>query len=259
MASSEQGGSARGRSRSMNGADEFFPDIGRTSPSGRTSKTFLPTPRAMPGNFSTVNGKRYETSLQSMARRGLLTSSAAASHVNPSPSPASDAARTTSAGCGPSSHGPLAYYDPASHSLRTCQGSLLEEWETYSGTWPRSGSMRSGTVYPRQPSVPLTSVTGSSLLPTPRAIYGEHPGMTDESHLTGAVQLWPTPRTPSGGRTVREKRPSKVTGSYLEESLAERQPETIGGQLSPLWTEWLMGFPEGWTDLEDWGTRSCPR
>jgi len=32
----------------------------------------LPTPRAMPGNFSRVNGKIYETSLQSMARRGVL-------------------------------------------------------------------------------------------------------------------------------------------------------------------------------------------
>jgi len=32
----------------------------------------LPTPRAMPGNFSRVGGKIYETSLQSMARRGLL-------------------------------------------------------------------------------------------------------------------------------------------------------------------------------------------
>jgi hypothetical protein len=28
---------------------------------------------------------------------------------------------------------------------------------------------------------------------TPRAIYGEHPGMTDEKHLTGqAIALWPT-------------------------------------------------------------------
>ena len=32
----------------------------------------LPTPRVMPGNFSRVNGKIYETSLQSMARRGIL-------------------------------------------------------------------------------------------------------------------------------------------------------------------------------------------
>ena len=38
---------------------------------GAMAKLF-PTPRAMPGNFSKVNGKIYETSLQSMARRGLL-------------------------------------------------------------------------------------------------------------------------------------------------------------------------------------------
>jgi hypothetical protein len=25
----------------------------------------------------------------------------------------------------------------------------------------------------------------------------------------------------------------------------------IGGQLNPMWVEWLMGFPLGWTDLED--------
>jgi hypothetical protein len=25
----------------------------------------------------------------------------------------------------------------------------------------------------------------------------------------------------------------------------------IGGQLNPTWVEWLMGFPLGWTDLED--------
>jgi hypothetical protein len=24
-----------------------------------------------------------------------------------------------------------------------------------------------------------------------------------------------------------------------------------GGQLNPTWVEWLMGFPLGWTDLED--------
>jgi hypothetical protein len=24
-----------------------------------------------------------------------------------------------------------------------------------------------------------------------------------------------------------------------------------GGKLNPAWIEWLMGFPTGWTDLED--------
>jgi hypothetical protein len=37
-----------------------------------TDSGWWPTPRFEPGNFSRVNGKIYETSLQSMARRGLL-------------------------------------------------------------------------------------------------------------------------------------------------------------------------------------------
>ena len=28
--------------------------------------------------------------------------------------------------------------------------------------------------------------------------------------------------------------------------------EVIGGQLNPTWVEWLMGYPEGWTDLKDY-------
>jgi len=39
---------------------------------GEIGSSSWPTPRVSPGNFSVVNGKRYETSLQSMARRGLL-------------------------------------------------------------------------------------------------------------------------------------------------------------------------------------------
>ena len=32
-----------------------------------------------------------------------------------------------------------------------------------------------------------------------------------------------------------------------------------GGQLNPKWVEWLMGFPLGWTDLEDSETQSSPK
>jgi DNA (cytosine-5)-methyltransferase 1 len=28
-----------------------------------------------------------------------------------------------------------------------------------------------------------------------------------------------------------------------------------GGSLNPMWVEWLMGFPSGWTDLEDSATQ----
>jgi hypothetical protein len=32
-----------------------------------------------------------------------------------------------------------------------------------------------------------------------------------------------------------------------------------GGPLNPTWVEWLMGFPEGWTELPPSGTPSSPR
>ena len=40
----------------------------------------------------------------------------------------------------------------------------------------------------------LLAVEAQQMCPTPRAIYGEHPGMKDPSHLTGAA-MWNTPNT----------------------------------------------------------------
>ena len=59
------GGAANGEDRKRQGHAIGLHDQANTP-------SMWPTPRAMPGNFSRVNGKIYETSLQSMARRGLL-------------------------------------------------------------------------------------------------------------------------------------------------------------------------------------------
>jgi hypothetical protein len=40
----------------------------------------------------------------------------------------------------------------------------------------------------------------------------------------------------------------------LEEAVAMHGNPT--GKLNPTWVEWLMGFPLGWTDLEDSETPS---
>jgi len=37
----------------------------------------------------------------------------------------------------------------------------------------------------------------------------------------------------------------------LENRVAASDPSAIGGKLNPTGVEWLMGFPTGWTDLED--------
>jgi hypothetical protein len=203
-----------------------------------------------------------------------LTSSVEDSHANPSPLQASDSPKRTSGGFGPSSHDAFAYYDPASRSWRTCQGSFLPEWETYSETWPRSGMTRSGIAYRQPPLVPRTNVTESCLLPTPREIYGEHPGMIDPSHLTGAVHFWPTPKSSpsgpdfarmnregSGGddlatAVARETFPTPTVNDAKNNGSASQQRRNTpplnavaGGQLNPSFVEWLMGFPQSWTEL----------
>jgi hypothetical protein len=42
---------------------------------------------------------------------------------------------------------------------------------------------------------------------------------------------------------------------YLEGKISAEERRAMragnGGKLNPKWVEWLMGFPLGWTDLED--------
>ena len=77
------------------------------------------------------------------------------------------------------------------------------------------------------------------------------------------TKLIPTPRTsaahgaPMGrfwmpnSQTVQVERERERRGRYrgqLEE-LVELTPLGKIGRLNPMWVEWLMGFPIGWTDL----------
>jgi hypothetical protein len=141
------------------------------------------------------------------------------------------------ADCGLSSREPLAYFDRALSSWRTCQGSLLPGSDVFSETWPRAGTMRNGTVFPRRPSVRRTFVTASL--------------------------SWPTPRSCSAmGATITAAALDKAPDRFpnLETVVAMREgSRAIGGQLNPQWIEWLMGFPPEWTALDVWETRSSRR
>ena len=94
--------------------------------------------------------------------------------------------------------------------------------------------------------------------PTPTTQETEHPKATltetgrrlskngNSSHSLGladAVKMWPTPQARdykgSSGRSL------KGTETDLPTAVGS------GGKLNPTWVEWLMGFPLGWTDLED--------
>ncbi len=65
-----------------------------------------------------------------------------------------------------------------------------------------------------------------------------------------AKRMWPTPTAANHITNPLIVPPSGVRGR-LGHAVPAEDPSTIGGQLNPTWVEWLMGFPAGWTDLED--------
>jgi hypothetical protein len=55
---------------------------------------------------------------------------------------------------------------------------------------------------------------------------------------TGSQQILATDKVGAIWRDVRRRKGKRMTAGN-------------GGKLNPTWVEWLMGFPTGWTDLED--------
>ena len=149
----------------------------------------------------------------STASRGVARwiASLPVSRVSPSPSPASASHKTTPDGSGPTLQEYLAKYDPASSSWKTCQGSFLPDLETFSGTWPRSGSMRDGVVFERPTLAPVKGANGGSAWPTPtvkseaQTAENPTPGQTGGTTLPGEAMRWPTPRVTTSGMAPSQK------------------------------------------------------
>jgi hypothetical protein len=91
--------------------------------------------------------------------------------------------------------------------------------------------------------------------PTPRANDGSKGSRTEEGakkelargknvDLGVAVKLVPTPtaRDWKSGKGKTQSERGRTAGPSLA--------EVSGGQLNPMWVEWLMGFPSEWTALD---------
>jgi hypothetical protein len=106
----------------------------------------------------------------------------------------------------------------ATQSSKTSAPFAAEDWIKSSGHLLRSGMMRNGIVYPRQPLALLNAATASGSWPTPAA--------RDYKGMSGA------------GRQARKGFPKDTL------------PNAVGGKPNPQWVEWLMGFPDKHTDLD---------
>jgi len=114
--------------------------------------------------------------------------------------------------------GSLAKYDHDSRSWRTPQRSLFGGWGEFSGIFPRWGSMHAGRLFPLRMLEHNTSVKESGSLPTPR----KSRGFTNP--------------------TLGKKRNDCLTTAILGEPVLGMRPV-------PEYTEWMMDWPIGWSDM----------
>lgn len=127
------------------------------------------------------------------------TASLRASRASRGAPPESNRESPTTDGSGQPSATGSAPQKSLSFSLRMCQGSLLDEESiAYSEILPRSGSMRSGVLYPQPMWEPPIFANEFSFWPSTRAedaeSCGNHPseGSHNGDSLTGVTRLWMT-------------------------------------------------------------------
>ena len=149
--------------------------------------------------------------------------------------------------CGEKWYGSFTKYCQNSSSWKTHQCLLLGDLEEFSETWPQWGLMRNGECW----ELPILAQTirgkefGSlqKMYPTPTVACVE-----------GGEQSDRVEKTQSGGYILRKlNKPNMTYGAKLSDAILyeeKKKNKPIGGRLSPIWTEWLMGWPLGWTDLK---------
>ena len=209
-----------------------------------------------------------------------LTSSAEASPVNRFPLPGSNEARKITATSGRKCSALCKSASPIGSLARMLLASSKWHSATCLLTWRAQGTKSNRLLYRLVPSMPPTEGIGSGLLPTARAedseSCGGHRGALDsltaytrmfstplasdgrgsagigKKELPNFVKMWPPP---TGSMvTMGDLEQARWAGSNPNRPRYKEASKGVG-QLNPEWVEWLMGYPAGWTDLEDSATQ----
>jgi hypothetical protein len=191
--------------------------------------------------------------------------------------------------CGEKWLGSFTKYSPDSFSWKTHQCSLAGDLDEFLETWPQWGLMRDGECWEQQTLAQTISGIVFGLNPseinspppphiyiwtTPTAHMSKETNAPSEHRrntptLTAQVnQRWPTPTvcgnynrkgasTTSGDglATAVQNWPTPDASAHKYRLNGNSQQSNslmalAGGKLNPDWTEWLMGWPPGWTDLK---------
>lgn len=151
----------------------------------------------------------------------------------------------------------LMWLDPDTCSWKMSPPSSKKSgYKPSSKTLPRAGMMCDGRVYLHQQPVPRTTVIAGGVLrsiPTP-TVAGNYnrKGVNANSGdgLATWAKMWPTPNasdaTKWSNQTLSER---QEKGQQIRLSTAVSPQGGYGGQLNPIWAEWLMNWPLGWTQV----------
>jgi hypothetical protein len=155
--------------------------------------------------------------------------------------------------CGNTWQGLLAKYDHNMSLWRTPQCLLDEGLESSLEIWPAWGMTRNGESYPRQTLEPNICEREYGLLPDNVSFFhtpttGTSGGSNSRKAMTKRNVTWPTPITGTGGANAGgsgARRVARENGTYVPSSI------------NPNLYEWLMGWPQEWTDLKPLAMDKC--
>ena len=162
--------------------------------------------------------------------------------------------KVNEAECGKKWQGSFTKYDPDMSMWKTPQCSFIEDSVWFLDSWPRWGLMRHGECWEHQTLELNITEREFGLLPdgvnffhTPTT--GADGGSNSRKALKKRKEaIWPTPTTPSGG--------GNAGGSGAHKN-AIKNGTYIPSSINPNLYEWLMGWPQGWTDLKPLETDKC--
>lgn len=114
-------------------------------------------------------------------------------------------------------------------------------------------SERGGGYLPRLPT-PTAMQYGYNTSPGPA---GPRPSLGQMAKMGQWPKRLPTPTARDYKDGTAKSCQNVPINGLLGRAVHQLQEPTTGGKLSPLWVEWLMGWPVGWTDLNPLETDKC--
>lgn len=194
------------------------------------SQTLLPTPSARDGRGSYGTPRDNIDCAIEVGKTKTSQYSLAASPASRSVTLDEEQERQTTATSGLICLQSLKTSDQTGSSLKTCVASLLGTTAWFSKQcaliWKAKVTKSNRLLFQLSPSVRRTEEIGFGLLPTTDANDG----------MTGATKVYDPQGKSQSSRTVATAvAHGTKTGAKL--------------RLQPAMTEWMMGFPDGWTEL----------